>query len=121
MNVRQLLSAIGAGTTSFLLVAVLVIELLDMEFSAIIGLPVGILAGIVVFLALLIRGDDLSLGVRRVVTAYATFGIAILAFLALRYVNVGRNVLTLEVIVGGSLAAVVVVYVALFVSDRNQS
>jgi hypothetical protein len=37
----------GAGITSFLLVAVSVIELLDFEFSAIVGLPVGLLAEIV--------------------------------------------------------------------------
>jgi hypothetical protein len=41
MDARKLLTVIGAGVTSFLLVAVLVIELLDFEFSAIIGFPAG--------------------------------------------------------------------------------
>ncbi|MFW5920042.1 MAG: hypothetical protein ACOCSF_07635, partial [Halanaeroarchaeum sp.] len=110
MDARKLLTTIGAGFTSFLLVAVLIIELLDVEFSAIIGLPVGLLVGVVVFVGLWIRGDELSLGIRRAATAYAAFGIALLAFLALRYVNIGRSVLTFDVIVGGSLAAVVLVY-----------
>jgi hypothetical protein len=121
MDARKLLTAVGAGITSFLLVTVLIIELLDFEFSAIIGLPVGLLAGIVVFVGLWSRVDQLTLGVRRATTAYAAFGLALLVFLALRYVNIGRGVLTFEVIVGGSLAVVVIVYVALFLHDRDQS
>jgi hypothetical protein len=121
MDVRTLFTTIGAGITSFLLVTVLIIELLDMEFSAIIGLPVGLVAGVVVCVGLWVRGDELSLGILRAATAYAAFGIALLACLILRYVNIGRNALTFEVIVGGSLTAVVLVYVALFVHDHNQS
>lgn len=121
MDARKLLTSIGAGITSSLLVAVLVIELLDMEFSTIIGLPVGLLVGVVVFVGLWIRGDGLSLSIRRAVTAYAAFGVALLVLLTLRYVNIGRSVLTFEVMVGGSLAAVVIVYGALFLYDRNQS
>ncbi|WP_135828435.1 hypothetical protein [Halorussus halobius] len=119
MDVRKLFTAVGAGITSFLLVAVLVIELLNMEFSAIIGLPVGLLAGVVVFVGLWIGGDELSLGMRRAATAYAVFGLALLVLFALRYVNIGRGVLTSEVIVGGSIAAVVVVYITLSLYDRN--
>lgn len=121
MDARKILTAIGAGMTSFLLVAVVVIELLDFEFSAIIGLPVGLLVGSVVAVGLWTRGDELGRATRRAATACATFGLAALAFLALRYVNVGRGVLTLEVIVGGSLAAAVIAWIALFVHDRNQS
>jgi len=121
MDVRKGLTTIGAGITSFLLVTVVVIELLDFEFSAIIGLPVGLLAGIVVFVGLWIRVDELSLGIRRAATAYAAFGLALLVFLALRYVNLGRSVLSVEVIVGGGLAAVVIVYVSLFIRDRGRS
>jgi hypothetical protein len=121
MDVRKLFTTIGAGITSFLFVAVSVIELLGFEFSAIIGLPVGLLAGIVVSVGLWNRIDELSLGVRRAVTSYAAFGLAVLVFLALRYVNIGQSVLTFEVIVPGSLAAVVVVYIVLFLHDRTQS
>jgi hypothetical protein len=116
MNARTLLTAVGAGTTTFLLVAVLVIELLDVAFSAMVGLPVGLLAGLAVSVALWLSADGLSPGARRAATAYATFGLAVLALLALRYVNVGRRALSFEVIVGTGLAAVVVVYV--FLSDR---
>jgi hypothetical protein len=120
MEPRTVFTAVGAGITSFLLVAVAVIELLDFEFSAIVGLPVGLLAGIAVVVGLWIRGDELNPGVRRAVTAYAAFGVALLAFLALRYVNVGRSLLTTDVIVGGSLTTVVVVYLALLLYDREQ-
>jgi len=121
MDTRWVFTTIGAGITSFLLVAVSIIELLDVEFSAIIGLPVGLIAGVLVFSGLWIRGDELSLAVRRAATAYAVFGGAILASLVLRYVNVGRGVLTVKVIVGGSLAVVVITYVVLFLRDRDQS
>ncbi|RAW43930.1 hypothetical protein DQW50_17010 [Halorubrum sp. 48-1-W] len=121
MNARKLLTTIGAGVTSFLLVSVSIIELLNIEFSAIVGLPVGLLVGVAVSVGLWIRGDELSLGIRRALTAYAAFGIALLVFLALRYVHIGRSVLTLEAIVGGSLAAVVIVYGTLFFHDRNRS
>lgn len=119
MDARKLFTTIGAGITSFLLVAVLVIELLDMEFSAIIGLPIGLLVGVGVFVGLWIRVDRLSLSIRRAATAYAAFGLVLLFLLALRYANIARSVLTFEVVVAGSLAAVVIVYVALALYDRN--
>ncbi|MFW5917858.1 MAG: hypothetical protein ACOCR0_00080 [Haloferacaceae archaeon] len=103
MDARKLLTTIGAGITSSLVVAAIVIELLATEFSAIVGLPVGLLVGVVV--GLWLRVDESSPGVRRAVAAYAAFGIVVLALSALRYVNVGRELLTFEVIVGGSLAA----------------
>ncbi|RAW46975.1 hypothetical protein DQW50_00890 [Halorubrum sp. 48-1-W] len=46
MDARKLLTEVGAGIAFFLLVAVLVIELLDFEFSAIIGLPIGYSQGL---------------------------------------------------------------------------
>jgi hypothetical protein len=120
MEKRKLLTTVGAGITSFFLVTVSIIELLDFEFSAIIGLPIGLFTGVGVSVGLWARIDELSLGVRRAVTAYAAFGTALLLFLTLRYVNVGRSVLTFETTVGGSLAAVVIVYVSLFFYDRNR-
>jgi hypothetical protein len=120
MAPRSVLTTIGAGITTFLLISVLIIELLDMEFSAIIGLPVGVVAGIVVSVVLWVARNQLSPGVRRAVTAYATFGVALLVLLALRYVNIGRGVLRFEVLVGGSIAAVVVVYIVLYLIDSNR-
>ena len=107
------MTAIGAGLTTFLLVAVGVIELLDFEFSAIIGLPVGLLAWL--------RFEDLSRGARRLASAYGTVGIVALVLLALRYVDVGRNVFSVDVIAGAGVAAAIAVYVALLVSDKNSS
>jgi uncharacterized membrane protein len=119
MDVRNGITATGAGGTTFLLVAVLVIELLDTEFSAILGLPVGLIAGIAVFAGLWVAIDEMRSGIRRAASAYAAFGLAVLGLLALRYVNVGRDVLTTDVVVGVSLAVVVVVYVALFLYERT--
>ncbi|TQQ83102.1 hypothetical protein EGH24_06625 [Halonotius terrestris] len=121
MNPRRLLTPVGAGLTTFLLVAVVVIETLQMEFSAIIGLPLGVLAGSVVAIGLWLRRDDLRRRVRRVATAYAAFGIAVLTFLSLRYVNIGRSVLTFDGIVGGSLVVVVIVYILLSLNDRKRT
>lgn len=121
MDLRKLLTVIGAGLTTFLLVAVGVIEALDMEFSAIIGLPVGLLAGLVVLVILWSRLDGVGIAVRRATSAYATVGLAVLVFMALRYVNIGRDVLTIDVITGLSIGLAAIVYGILWLSDRNQA
>jgi hypothetical protein len=110
MNPRRFLTALGAGVTTFLLVAVFVIEFLDLEFSAIIGLPVGLLAGLAVFAFLWLQFTKLSPGVRRATGACAAFGLAILMLLALRYVNIGRGVFSVDVMAGIGIAVAVVVY-----------
>lgn len=119
MIARKLATTLGGGVTTFFLVAVVVIEALEMEFSALIGLPLGVVAGGVVAIALWLRGDALSPGRRRVADAYAAVGTTILAFLTLRYVGVGRSVLTVEVIVAGSLAVAVVVYLGSSLDARQ--
>ncbi|MFC7115804.1 hypothetical protein ACFQH2_13795 [Natronoarchaeum sp. GCM10025703] len=48
MNAWKLFTAVGAGVTTALLVAVVIIELLQIEFSALVGLPVGVITGIIV-------------------------------------------------------------------------
>ena len=60
MNARRPITAIGAGITVFLVVAVAVIELIAFEFSALIGLPVGLLAGIAVAVVIFVKYDDVS-------------------------------------------------------------
>lgn len=119
MNVRKLFTAVGSGITSFLLVTVLVIELLNFEFSALIGLPVGLLAGLVVLVGLWLSFGRLSSGVRRAATGYAAFGAAVLVLLGLRYSNVGRGILSVDVIVGVGVAAAVMAYVVLLARDRD--
>jgi len=103
------LAAVGAALTTFLLVTVPVVELLDIEFSALVALPLALLAGLG------------ALWRRRAVFAYAAFGPAVVLVLALAYVNVGRAVLTPGVAAGAGLAATAIVYVALGVLEREAS
>jgi hypothetical protein len=119
MGIRRILTAAGAGVTTFLLVAVLVIEALDFEFSAIIGLPVGLLAGFTVFAGLWLRLAELTPGVRRFASAYATFGLTILLLLGLSYVNIGRALLSVDVMATIGFAAAVVVFLLLWLTDRG--
>lgn len=119
MDVRKLLTSVGGGITTFLLVTVVIIELLDMEFSAIIALPIGLLVGLAVLAGIWISIEEMGPGVQRATSAYASFGLVLLALLGLRYVNVGRNVLTFDVVVGVSLATAVVVFLGLFASERG--
>lgn len=111
MSSRQVIAAVGSGITTCLLVAVLVIELLAIEFSAIVGVPVGLLAGLFVCVELLARFDKMSVARRRGMSAYAGFGLAVVALLSLRYLNVGRALLSVEVIVGISVLASTAVFV----------
>lgn len=120
MNGRTLLTAIGSGITTFLLITVAVIEILDFEFSAIIALPIGLLVGVVVLIGVGVSMSSLSAGLRRLLSAYAAFGLTILALLGLRYVNVGRSVLSTDLIVGVGAAAAVAVYVALFARSGSR-
>lgn len=119
MDLRKLLTVVGAGLTTFLVVAVVVIEVLAMEFSAIIGLPVGLIAGLAVLVILWGQLDEVSVGVRRAVSAYAVFGLAVLGFFALRYVNIGRDVLTVDRIIVLGIGLAVVVYGLHVVADRH--
>ncbi len=113
MNSRHLLTAVGAGITTFVVVAVLVIKLLGVEFSAIVGVPLGLLAGLVVMIGLAVSFDNLDVNARRAVSVYGTFGLTILVMFATRYVNLGpsRDVLSIPVMVGVGIVAGVVVYV----------
>jgi hypothetical protein len=113
MEPRRVLTASGAGVTTFLLVTVAVIELLDFEFSAIIGLPVGLLAGLVALVVLWVRLSALGPSVRRAVGAYATFGLTVLGLLALRYVDIGRGVFSTTVITGIGAVTAVLAYIVL--------
>lgn len=121
MQLRHVLTAIGAGVTTFFLSAVLVIELLDFEFSPIIALPVGMIAGLAVVVGLWVRLSELSPGARRVASAYATFGLTILLLLGLSYVNIGRDLFSAEVIAGTGIGFAVVVYTVLWLVERREN
>lgn len=113
------LAGVGAAATTTLLVAVPVIELLATEFSALVALPLGLLAGLATLVGVAFNLADLHPARRRAVVAYAAFGPAVLAVLALAYVNVGRGLFTGEVAVGAGLAAAVAVYVGLGATDSE--
>ena len=117
MEVQRGYTAVGTGVTTFLLVTVLVIEGLDVEFSAIVALPVGALTGTAVSVSTWLGLTALHPGARRVASAYATVGLTIVLLLTLRYINVGRTLLTVETLLGLGLTAGVVAYLALWLTD----
>lgn len=88
MTSRAVVVAPGAGLTAGLLVAVLVIEALPFEFSAIIGLPVGLLAGIAVGLLVGWHYEGAGTVVRSVADGAAGFGYAVVLLLGIRYADV---------------------------------
>lgn len=117
MQYHRLMVSLGAGVTTFFLVSVSIIELLDIEFSAIIALPIGLLAGVAVLVVLWRQFTALSQSSIRASSAYAAFGLTVLVLLALRYVNLGREVLSVDVMVGIGIATAVVVYIGLWHLD----
>lgn len=118
MNVRKPAIAIGAGITAFLVVAVAVIELLAFEFSAIIGLPIGLLAGIAVAVVVLLKHDDISDAPRWVAAALAGFGYGIIATYAASYVNLVDTQFETTLAIG-AVAGVLAVVLAV-VQDRQK-
>jgi len=115
----RFVAGIGAAATTFLLVAVPIIELLDIEFSALIALPLGLLAGLATLIGVAYNLSDMHPARRRALVAYAAFGPAVLSVLALAYVNVGRTLFTVEVAVGAGLVATAVVYLALGATESD--
>jgi len=105
MGYRKLITAIGAGITTFLVVVVAVIELLDFEFSAIIGLPVGVLAGIGGFGLVLFWYGDADEPFRWVAAGVAGFGYGIVVALAVSYVNLVELGVDSTIGIGIALAA----------------
>lgn len=101
MNMRIAGTAVGAGITVFLVVVVAIIELLNVEFSALVGLPVGLLAGTAVAVVVAARYDALAGPARYTVDAAAGFGFAVVALLAVSYVNLAglRSELSTDVTV----------------------
>lgn len=107
MDPREVLTSIGSGVTTFFVVTVLVIELLDFEFSAIIGIPIGIFAGIAVLYILLLTIGDVPESARIILAGYAAFGLLLFFLLAVQYVNIGRSVLTTPRVLGISVAGAI--------------
>ena len=122
MSIRSTLSALGAGFATFVLVSIAVIEVLDFEFSALVGLPVGLIVGAGVAVAIFLTYANRSTGVQRVITSVASFGYAILVLLGVRYVNLGglRSAISVQMIAGIGVACAVLVFLGLYVSDAKR-
>jgi hypothetical protein len=117
MSVYRPLTAIGAGITVFLGVVVGLIELLPFEFSAIVGLPIGLLAGIVTAVGILRDAGDRSLSIWVGVSALAGFGYGVIAILAANYVNVVDTQFEATLAVGAVAGVLAVVLTV--VADRR--
>ena len=107
MNPRKILTSIGSGLTTFFIITVLVIELLDFEFSAIIAIPVGVFAGIAVLFGVTLMIGEVSEPVQLFLTGYAVFGLILLSLLAAQYVNIGRSIITMPRALGVSVAGAI--------------
>lgn len=118
MLLRRALTAVGGGVTTFLLVAVVVIELLYFEFSALVGIPLGVLAGLAAVAGLWLTFPGLSPVASHAATAFAAFGLATLLLFALSTVDVGGDLLSLDVMAGVGLVVAGVVYLLFWVDER---
>jgi N6-adenosine-specific RNA methylase IME4 len=107
-------ATVGAGITAFLVVSVAVIEFVNVEFSALLGLPAGLLAGATVAVVVAAQYDTLADPVRYAVDAATGFGFAVVTLLAVRYVNLAglRTELSTGVTVGIALLAAVLAALA---------
>jgi hypothetical protein len=76
---------------------------------------------VVAFLGLWVSLDELSPFVRRVASAYATFGLTVVLLLALRYVNLARSALSVAVIAGVAIAVAILTYLGLWLTDTSVS
>ena len=121
MHLRAALAAAGVAVTAFLLVAVAVIALLPFEFSAIVGLPVGLLAGVVAFVAVFAEYRFAGATGRRVTLAVAGFGYTILALLFVGYVDLGGlgGAVGPELLVVLGAVVATGVYLGLWARDRD--
>ena len=115
------LAAVGAAVTTALVVTVAGIELLELEFGALVALPMGALAGLLVLAAVAVTADGLSPPARRALFAYAAFGPTVLSTLAFAYVNIGGDLFGPELVGGLGLIVSVVVYVTLWARERERS
>lgn len=111
MNLRNVGPALLAGFASFLVVAIAVTALLEtrIEFSALLGLPAGVLAGVVVTGAVYLGLDaDASRRRRRTVSSVVAFTGGFIAAMGLAVVaDLSPTLSTLAVIVVGIVAVVV--------------
>lgn len=118
MDMRHALTALGAGLTTGLVVAVLVIEILAVEFAALVGLPVGALAGLVVLVTVAVTFDGLDVMERRALTAYAAFGLTVIGLAALSYVNLLTGI-SGDIAAAAALTVALLTYLSLWGVERE--
>lgn len=112
VNLSRILIGVGTGITAFLLVAILVIELVQVDPGAgILGVGAGTLAGIVVFVVVVMLLGDASDFIRWGVASVAGFGWMALIVSFLSYANIAglRSFITprnTAVIAAGAAVAV---------------
>lgn len=117
MQRRRVLAGLGVGLSTFFVVTVLVIETLDFEFSAIVGLTVGGLAAILGF-ALVQRGyASLSPSIRAILDGVAAAGMGTLLLLWLRYLHLAN--VDLQSLLGGAVGFGLVVGVGSWLAHRR--
>lgn len=100
MTIGRVLAAIGTGIVTLLVVAVAVIELLAFEFSAIVGVPIGLLAGVILAAIVAASFDGLTGPLRWVVAGVSGVGFGLLLALATSYVNIAEFEVTQTLVIG---------------------
>ena len=122
MNLRTPLTAIGVGITTFLVVTVLGIELLNFEFSAIVALPFGVVSGLLGAVIALVAVERLTRPVQWALQAVAAFGYTIMLLLAVRYVNLAglRQVISFDWLVVLAVLAALAVLLGSWFRGRPQ-
>lgn len=121
MNVRLFATAVGAGLTTALVVGGLMTALLTFEFSAIIGVPVGLASGALAFVAVA-AVDRIETPRGRLLSAYGSVGYVVLLYAAASYVNLAgiRGALSLQQILALGVAVGLLVFAGLWVADRDE-
>jgi hypothetical protein len=121
MHLRAALAAVGAAVTAFLLVTVAGIELLAFEFSALVAVPVGLLVAVVAFVAVFAEFRFAGTVPRRVATAVAGFGYAVLVLLLVGYLNLAglRGAVGTDLVVVAGVVTAVAVYLGLWAHERR--
>ncbi|SFS10076.1 hypothetical protein SAMN05216559_3655 [Halomicrobium zhouii] len=97
MRLRNVALVVASGLAAFLAVGVAVTELLrpSIEFSLFVGLPAGVVAGVLVSAGVYLGlGDETSTGRRRVALAAGAFGGVFLAVLLVAAGLFGLGTLT---------------------------
>ena len=117
MALQRIALGIGAGLTAFGIVAVVIIEAVQVDpVAGILGAVLGALFGLGVFGVVVLTYDEASPTIQRDVAAVAAFGYTALAILALRYVNLAglRSVIDPTVVVAVPSLVAVLVWLSLW-------